>query len=118
MSEIVAVLAVSDGSLLHEGPCGAKPPVVSVDPDVGWGNWWGGHPRALPLWWNGALVPEGWDRAVRVFEAWVKGEIPNLPRSPALDNCDFMAAALVRADLASRVVRLARVDGRLVEVAP
>ena len=71
---------------------------------------------ALPLWWDGALVPEGWDRARRVahkvdltermrIEAW----------NPTIEEVIRFADLLVKVSLAPRVVRLARVDGRLVE---
>lgn len=92
---------------------------------TGWTNWMAtsarrdGYELALPLWWEGALVPEGWDRARRVAN-----DSPTMPDYSSLraftatpESCGWLADALVTMDLASRVVRLARVDGRLVEVA-
>jgi len=72
--------------------------------------------EALPLWWDGALVPEGWDRLRRA--------IPGMADSPSDPAQHGGPAYIVRMievyDAAqhgvARVVRLARVDGRLVEV--
>ena len=77
--------------------------------------------RALPLWWDGALVPEGWDRARRVITAqgWTAFDaLPTRawcmePRHP-LDVL-LLAEDLVTRGRASRVVMLDLVDGRLVE---
>lgn len=79
--------------------------------------------RALPLWWDGALVPEGWDRARRVFYAnaaeHLVAEVKRGPgTNPPLHFVLHFSLHLADAGLASRVVRLARVDGRLVEVSP
>lgn len=91
------------------------------------------HTWALPLWWDGALVPEGWDRARRVvagsmshharevfapiLHAFAPSEIDGDHRE-GWELCLWLAVELVRAGLAGRVVRLARVVGRLVEVQP
>jgi hypothetical protein len=48
------------------------------------------HPQtALVLWWDGQLVPEGWDRFVRRLLAWA-----HAPDHPATRNPD---EAVVRA---------------------
>jgi hypothetical protein len=123
----VAVLVVpaegDPGGLKTPGSCGSRPPLVYHDPDDGtwrdWGHVW--HRAALPLWWDGALVPEGWDRARRVEETVQRsGEVlepwPLDPmRRGGARYVQLLARALVTAGLASRVVLLDRVDGRLVE---
>ena len=67
------------------------------------------HTFALVLWWEGALVPEGWDRAVRqFFEGWLS--------NPPMATVLHLAERLVYdVGSASRVVLLERHDGRLVE---
>ena len=88
MSEIHAVLLVpAEGDphgLLADGPCGARPPVVyrSRGCGVGHSDSWQPHDEfvrrgecymcdypdeALVLFWDGKLVPEGLDRAARVY---------------------------------------------------
>lgn len=64
----------------------------------------------LPVWWEGALVPDGWDRLRRHMRSHA------LPRDPEPGNVRW--AALVAQDLRliARAVFLARVDGRLVEI--
>lgn len=72
---------------------------------------------ALPLWWDGALVPEGWDRLRRA--------LPGMEDSPS-DPTQHGGPAYIERMIevydgdgparVGRVVRLARVDGRLVEV--
>ena len=138
MGETVAVLVVpaegDPGGLLSPGRCSAVPPVVVsghvcvYDYHREWqplGDFVGSdcymcrHPvRALPLWWDGALVPEGWDRFVRAA-CTLAGDDRPVSRFPAL--ADMLRAAspspgTAASLLASRVIRLARVDGRLVEV--
>lgn len=138
MSEVVAVLVVTKRgghlNLLAPGPCGARPPrVVSghvcayeshrewqTDEDGPRDCYMCRHPlEALPLWWDGALVPEGWDRAARCVSWNDSGchvfEIGEARLACVLDG----ARALVRHGKASRVVLLTRdADGRLVEVSP
>lgn len=157
--EIVAVLVVGDeGWLLAPGRCGGEPPKVCGRPEHGWVTWdslwrtvlgrgrdaetgveravredW---PRALPLWWDGRLCEEGWDRLTRVMHPDANGspleEHPDRAPNdlwyqrahaacyhrlyPTLEMVDALARVTVAAGHASRVVRLARVDGRLVEV--
>jgi hypothetical protein len=151
MSDIVAVLVIpadkDPGRLLEPGPCDAMPPVVvsghlcayeghrrwQLHSDfAGDGCYMCHYPlRALPLWWNGALCPEGWDRARRALwesNALVHPAHHSLLHSfrpddgdgldPARDACEWLAVELVRLGLAVRVVRLTRVDGRLVELEP
>ena len=137
MSKIFAVLVVpaeaDSGGLLWNPPrlrgtnagqwhFEGRPPWVET-PDS--------RQRALPLWWDGALVPEGWDRARRVAarhqlythaHGGDRGEFVDLAialTDPDRDEVIEVADALVRARLASRVVRLTRIDridGRLAEV--
>jgi hypothetical protein len=142
--EIVAVLVVpaagDPGGLLAAGPCGGVPPRVLSGHTCAYGShqewqtpddldgrdcYMCRHPLfALPLWWDGALVPEGWDRARRVYLTACRGNPRAVHygtaevRDPDLYELVGVADELVHADLASRVVRLARVDGRLVEVTP
>ena len=137
-------------ALLAPGRCGAMPPimvrvdltrsVIAPDSTLGflfeatgesewqvweYGDvWQEGYPRALPLWWDGALVPEGWDRARRVL--WEspasihpahRGAVHAFtPESGDPSGAEWLACELVRWGLASRVFRLARRRGRLVEV--
>ncbi len=79
------------------------------------------RPNALPLWWDGALVPEGWDRLRRVWLAST-GHTPLAIGHRSIvtrDQAEMMALDVVRLGLATRVVRLARdADDRLVEVSP
>jgi hypothetical protein len=143
VSDIVAVLVVpadkDPGRLLEPGPCDAMPPVVvsghlcAHDGHRRWqlrsdfagdGCYMCHYPlRALPLWWNGALVAEGWDRARRVVlnsaeklshhEGMLCGRF-----HPNLSEVFRVGELAVFAGLATRVVRLTRVDGRLVELEP
>lgn len=122
-AEIVAVLVVpaegDPGGLLAPGACGSVPPSAWVR-RYGRGARWtpglSGHRTpgdALPLWWDGALVPEGWDRARRVgISVW------NNEPNPDLGTVLVCATSLCDRGWGARVVRLARVDGRLVEVEP
>jgi hypothetical protein len=133
--EIVAVLVVpaegDPGGLLAAGVCDFGAPTASLihttpEPDQP-GEWYskrfvGAFTYALPLWWDGALCPEGWDRARRVYSVG-RREIDDHYGTAEIMNPDWFvvssfAEQLVRVGLASRVVRLARVDGRLVEVTP
>jgi hypothetical protein len=143
VSDPVAVLVVpapgDPGRLVWPGACGPAPAVVESG-DVcahDWHREW--KPRseqaeincymcrypkqALPLWWDGALVPEGWDRACRALVSRCNELAPNPldpepPRFPTFDDVEALAAFLVPLGLASRVVLLDRIDGRLVERAP
>lgn len=130
MSDIVAVLVVpaegDPGGLLAEGACQAWPPRVGSSAAHDYGSWKAGakewtpmgwdeqgayDTEALPLWWDGALVPEGYDRARRVgISQW--DDTPN----PDIDTVMICAVSLCERGWGYRVVRLARVDGRLVEV--
>lgn len=77
---------------------------------------------ALPVWWDGSLVAEGWDRfARRILLPCVKRDAPPLRRSleawdsPPLTHVIHHAARLE--SRIGRVVLLTRsADGRLVEV--
>lgn len=136
MGEPHAVLLVptqAGAALLHVGPS------LRIHPtDLGQGiaaTRCGHPPRvifhgrvddALPVWWDGALVPEGWDRARRV--AWDRSGFPEGPELAAtLDSAEVMcpgweavlrlARALEAAGLC-RLVLLDLVDGRHVERAP
>lgn len=75
---------------------------------------------ALPLWWDGALVPEGLDRAWRVHPwaatTWSHMGAEEYLARETLENVVRLAESLALfPHIASRVVRLHRVDGRLVE---
>ena len=142
--DIVAVLVVpapnDPGGLLAAGRCGALPPMVM---DLNGDGLWEEVDRpedrtipdegdnyavaTLPLWWDGALCVEGWDRARRVlyaapdpvhpaFDPLLHRFYPDGLDGPPTAGAEWLAVELVRFGLASRVVRLARVDGRLVEL--
>lgn len=131
--DVVAVLVVpapgDPGGLLAPGACGARPPLVRRW-DTARGPWWGRHycpegsvvtdDYGLPLWWDGCLVPEGWDRLRRRLRAaWPGREMwpAHMPDDPTRD---MVAGYAIRIpdQLVSRVVLLTRVDGRLVELEP
>jgi hypothetical protein len=129
--DVVAVLVVpadgDPGGLLAMGKLGQRPPCV-IDYGRSTDGWQpyaiptmttGTGTLALPLWWDGALVPEGWDRARRVwFHTPGRTPLDQGHRfEVSLAQAEMVGLDLVRLGLASRVVRLARVDGRLVEVA-
>lgn len=141
MGDIVGVLVVpadgDPGGLLAEGRCSAYPrfpPACAYwrASHQTWCSGGGGHHSgaALPLWWDGALVPEGWDRARRVYLSWCTSNGRTHEREPHFGTAQAsdpdwwemvarVGAELVRAGLASRVVRLTRDEaGRLVEVTP
>lgn len=138
MSDVVAVLVVPQagdpGSLLEPGWCGGRPPMV-VDSDRhpddggGWQAALGGRhlfgTLALPLWWSGHLVEDGWDRARRAVlrrpsdgePGWLRGFLAT--SEPAvLGTVAHVGDWMVECGLAARVIRLVRVDGRLVELEP
>lgn len=137
---IVVVPTEAGRVLTMEGPCGARagmvfaagtscldcgrafPAWAPMCPDCGGP----GRSEGLPLWWDGALVPEGWDRARRVaFDA--AGFTGGPALAAALDAVEVvypsaagvlhMALALEAAGLC-RVVVLDLVDGAVVERAP
>lgn len=132
-ADVVAVLvvpAVGDpGRLLEKGSASHFAPAEV--PRCGCGSWvWHGCARlmtepwhfALPLWWEEKLCPEGWDRARRRLLT-PGGENHGLGMAawamlPEVGGVRTLADKLVEVGLASRVVRLARVDGRLVELEP
>lgn len=79
-------------------------------------------PHALALWWDGALVPEGWDRARRVYREAIRASGGTPVGAARLDYPSWARVAeyaswmvLWHPPLASRVVLLDLVDGRLVE---
>lgn len=130
---VLVVPAEGDpGGLLAAGPCGSAPPAVYRIPGEDWQPGLAPKPDrpppkilrfALPLWWDGALVPEGWDRARRVYGVSC-ADYPDVIADraydtplPGMQRLQALADMLVSHGLvASRVVRLALVDGRLVEV--
>lgn len=133
MGDPVAVLVVpaegDPGGLLAPGRCGAYAPSVfrcscGRWDHAGCASFATGTPtRALPLWWDDALVPEGWDRARRVIEAQGWSARSTMPQwtwqmTPGLAGVLVLAEDMVARGLASRAVLLGRVDGRLVERAP
>jgi hypothetical protein len=111
------------GRVLPSDYIPAQPPSVWR---CGCGEW--GHagcagrlpqPFALPVWWGGAMVPEGWDRASRFglenTEDDGSDERDDLHRRwhpwPDVHACAYW---LARQGLC-RVILLDLVDGRLVE---
>jgi hypothetical protein len=121
MGKIVAVLLVpadgDPGGLLAAGRCSlATPACCSEYGRAGWmvGLW--PASAALPLWWDGALVPEGWDRLQREVHREAQPLTWHMWR-PRLARVLVEAETAVCVGLASRVVRLVHLDGRLVEMA-
>ena len=130
---VVLVPTTAGRALTADGPLGALPPMVSRYPD---GTTFAGIPmdrwavehgrhahgprsrvtRGLPLWWDGALVREGWWRAWCVWTADVSRPAP-CPVCPGLDDVLAICRELEAAGLC-RVVVLDLVDGALVECAP
>jgi hypothetical protein len=111
---ILLVPTEAGAALLADGACRSRPPGVTHDTRNGeWVDYLS-RPDALPLWWGGALVPEGWDRARRVLlplaEAWSVLALP----APPLDMLLYAALWGAKHDIC-RVVLLDLVDGRLVE---
>lgn len=130
MSDVVAVILVPSkgdpGRLLATGACGAIPPLVRRW-DTGRGPWWGRHycpegsvatdDYGLPLWWDGRLVPEGWDRFVRALLPSDGRDDRPVSRFPYLGEV-FRATGAAMPNIVEREIRLALdVGGRLVEVA-
>ena len=105
------------GGLLARGACSSAPPICSrswhEDHWVSrWVEW--ESDEALPLWWDGALVPEGWDRLVRA-QRRASDSGPLYPPEPAMAWINVATTYAVWIGLASRVV-LVDADGR--EVTP
>lgn len=141
-TEIVAILAVPvegdpGGLLAFHSELGGGPPTAILTPD-GWvGSYaalranaakqWNGDelielvsaPHALVLQWDGELCLDGFLRAADLAAWWFDvGGRAALHVWADLDERLRIAEELVRRGHAGRVVRLARVDGRLVEVTP
>ena len=140
MADPHAILLVptEDGaSLLALGRLGQRPPCLVSYPkrgpdtqppwspyaiptmDMGYGR-----VLALPLRWDGELVPEGWDRARRACADLPRGQRPTGPVlmwlhdfRPLCSDVVVLAQFLASAGLC-RVVLLDLVDGVLVERAP
>lgn len=74
-------------------------------------------PNGLPLWWAGALVPEGWDRARRVF-GWHDWPPDPTQHGGAAYILRMMEVYREDWDSLCRVVLLDLVDGAVVERAP
>lgn len=94
-----------------DGRCASRPPLIR------WVGYWkafdsliqyGRGNSALPLWWKGELVPDGWDRARRAVwalshvstGAWVLASEPNPTVAQAVD----FAHLLVEMGLAERAI--------------
>lgn len=140
---IVVVPAEGDpGGLLDDGACFSSPPMARLNrrfepaaPRDGMVyRWMAGGREAycamantqnrmrplsdgrfgLPIWWDGKLVPEGWDRLRRVayglHPAWIMPTIMEPDTHQAL-----MVARFLTKTAGARVVLLDRVEGRLVE---
>ena len=73
-------------------------------------------PNGLPLWWEGAMVPEGWDRAERVWVAAYPRRCRTSDTDPGVSEALLLAEGL-ELDGLCRVVLLDLVDGA-VERAP
>lgn len=129
---IVVVATEAGMPLVLAGLCGARPPLVWLaDGEPGWGRWANviaGRKiptgEGLPLRWDGALVPEGWDRARRVWWDRPRGVRVDVDAAraaslafPAVEDVVRLARALESAGLC-RVVLLDLVDGAVVERAP
>lgn len=127
---IVLVPAEGDpGRLTQPGALGCMPPVARRWPARDPGTWehtppsaevvlnraaWRSQEVGLAVWWDGALVPEGWDRLLRCIDT---DDSDHAPRHPPVGEVVDMAnyALRYKVNLASRVVLLDLVDGRLVE---
>lgn len=119
MSDIVAVLVVpaegDPGGLLREGRCGIIPAIAELRPTyvdhqlIGPEEWTITSVRwqagaALPLWWDGRLLEEGWDRAQRAANEHDTLDEDLFRVVPDLDEVTAFAGGLAEAGLASRVV--------------
>lgn len=129
MAEPYAILCVpteAGAALLDMGPCCSFPPVA----DRGWdGKWYPADPeyrhsipepdevQALPLWWAGALVPEGWDRARRVAFATHPAWMMTTIMEPDMQQL-LMVARFLEKHRLCRVVVLDLHEGVPVERAP
>lgn len=125
---MVAILAVAmqgdPAGLIAGGACGGRPPMVHrlrhVEAGYEWLLDWhevgavaGDTDSALPLWWDGKLVPAGWDQAWRLLR---DHSGISMPYDPEDIHVNFLCEQLVRVGLAFRIARLACVNGRLVEI--
>jgi hypothetical protein len=122
-AEPVAVLLVppkhKPGPLLERGACLSAAPFVTLCCGE-WAPRWvtiGLEATALPLWWDGDLVPDGW---WRLWLAWTGGgrQAGPCPLSPTLSYVRQIAREYVEEHAATRIVLLHHVDGHLVERAP
>jgi hypothetical protein len=133
---LVVPVAGDPGGLTTPGRCNARPPMATSSHTCGYLShrewtiepepracYMCRHPmEALTLWWDGALVPEGWDRARRVIWnrlgwAWDDEMVALLSEmEPTVAQAITVAGWLVvPGGPASRVVLLDLTDGRLVE---
>lgn len=134
-ADVVAVLVVpapgDPGRLLARGACGSSPPVAHEAGRWSTPTWMEGRDpdgpmfNALPLWWEGRLVEEGWSRLAYAEDRLSPDRPGVLPRRrrqislwPDLEAVLALADGSVLRGIASRVIRLVRVDGRLVELEP
>lgn len=114
---IVVVPTEAGRALLADGPCGAKPPSVHHDDDGSWCDCEDYPARlstGLPMWWDHALVPEGWDRARRVADPMLRLARVSCPFSDEV----LKLARAMEADGLCRLVLLDLVDGAARERAP
>lgn len=138
---IVLVSTEAGGALTATGTFGARPPLCyragSDEENSGWvpcrlSCRYVGVTLGLLLWWDSALVPEGWDHARRVWSesataaatlaevdpgGWVLADRAADDSWPEAACVLILARALERAGLC-RVVLLDLVDYALVERAP
>lgn len=146
---VLVVPPEGDGSLLLTPGAGGSLPPVAFGPfqregafrsqwSIGWdtqmacekGVWAEGGERALLLWWDGKLVPEGWDRMRRVgWDCLLWDYIDRWELNLHTPSAGELVVAAKRltggpgrnlltgfhGKVASRIVLLDRVDDRLVE---
>jgi hypothetical protein len=126
---VVAILAIpsdddASGGVGLMAPTvlgGRLPLAYAGDRNRGWQEdpTWHGH--GLALFWDGQFVPEGWDRFRRVVGEQFGGLHRHAQMlcgrsTPNMSEALTVARAAAERGIIARVVCLARVDGRNVEV--
>lgn len=114
----IVVVCDSESPLLAGWAPGAQPPacVLLDDEDGSWGP--GQHtslcPVGLPLWWRGRLVPEAWDRAIRMRRLSLadQQEIYDMAGVERASDARDMADALVADGALALAVVVVDEDGR------
>lgn len=124
-TDVVAVIVVSnDDQLLRDGACGAMPPMVCRHPNINNSEWHvfdkdlnrsGFMGWALPLWWDGAIVPEGVDRASRAARGDNINFMNHCVQPRNAEDTRNLGLYLIRERKATKVICLKRdQEGRLV----